>query len=273
VKHRQAISVTSMLARLLAAGACALGAAGAQATQFELIYSGTFDSTEALNLASSASPTFFSGVTPFTVRAFFDDSTPNLAPPFATSFFGAYAPSSATIDIAGSTYRIESNTENATAGVTVVVFDKNNVFNLGRYGIGLIADPGNDGAGFVGDFSSAAPDFTVPALTPTLFTDYFGVGHGSSPCVPGTGMPPACQHTVVPWVLHDASDAAWSLSFGNYEEDYPTAHTPGATVGALNAAQIIAVPEPATYGLMLLGLAGLAGATRKRGQAPSAGPA
>ena len=120
----------------------------------------------------------------------------------------------------------------------------------------------NDGAGIVGDFAGASPEFSVNALTPVTFTDYFGVGHGSGPCTSGT--PPACPHLDTPWVLRDASNVAWNLTLGNYEEDYPVAHTPGATVGPLNTAVIAAVPEPATVGLMLAGLAGIGTMVRGR---------
>ena len=103
------------------------------------------------------------------------------------------------------------------------------------------------------------------ALTPTVFTEYYGVGHGSGVCV--SGMPPACPHVVTPWVLHDAGGARWNLTFGNYIEDYPVAHTPGVPVGPLNSAAILAVtpqvPEPASLSLMVAGLAGLAWERRR----------
>jgi PEP-CTERM motif-containing protein len=173
-------------------------------------------------------------------------------------------PSSATIRIAGNTYNIETAATNPTAGVTVSVFDPSQVFNPGRYGIGLIANVLNDGAGIVGDFASASPGFTVNAITPTTFTDYFGVGHGSGPCT--SGSPPACPHLDTPWVLRDSSNTAWNLTLGNYLEDYPALH-PGSgttTVGPLNTAVIAAVPEPATVGLLLAGLAGMGARVRAR---------
>ncbi len=52
-------------ARTLLAGALVVAAAGAQAVPYRLDYSGTFNTTESLNLASSSSRTFFSGTTPF----------------------------------------------------------------------------------------------------------------------------------------------------------------------------------------------------------------
>lgn len=255
------------LLRLLIAG-CTLGAVGAQAAPFELIYTGTFSSVEALNLASASAPTFFTGSTPFTIHALFDDSSPNLAPnaggPFAG--FRAYAPSSATIEIASTPYRIETILTNPLAGVTVAIFDQNS-FTPGRYGIGLIADPVSDGAGVVGDFASASPNFTAAALTPTVFGDYAGVGHGSGVCL--SGSPPACPHAVTPWVLRDGSNEAYSLTLGNFAEDYPVAQTPGASIGPLNSAQILAasvpVPEPAAYLTVIAGLLGLAWSRRKWG--------
>ena len=257
------VPARSLWTRILLAGALAGATAAAHAVPYELIYSGTFNSTESLKLASASSRTFFSGTTPFTITAFFDDSSPNLLPP-APPFLGfhAYIPSSATIRIGATTYSIDTAATNPTAGVTVSIFDRSQIFNPGRYGIGLIANVLSDGAGIVGDFLSASPDYSVSALTPTTFTDYFGVGHGSGPCA--SGAPPACPHVDTPWVLRDAANAVWSLTLGNYEEDYPTAHTPGATVGPLNTAVIAAVPEPATLGLMLAGLAGMGAVTRGR---------
>jgi len=250
----------------LLGGAIALAAAGAQALPYELLYTGTFNTTESLNLASAPSRTFFSASTPFTIRAFFDDSTPNVLPP-APPFLGfhAYVPSSATIQIGATTYNIDTAATNPTAGVTVSIFDRTQIFNPGRYGIGLIANVLADGAGIIGDFASASPDYTVNALTPTTYGDYFGVGHGSGPCV--SGGPPACPHLDTPWALRDASNVAWNLTLGNYEEDFPALH-PGSdstAVGALNTAVLIAaVPEPETVTLMLAGLAGLGAIARTR---------
>ena len=258
-------STGSAFSRTLFACAMTLTAAGAQAAPYELVYTGTFNTSESLNLASAPGRTFFSASTPFTITAFFDNSTPNLLPP-AFPFLGflAYVPSLATIQIGATTYNIETAATNATAGVTVSIFDRTQIFNSGRYGIGLIANVLADGAGIVGDFSGAAPEFTVNALTPTTFTEYYGVGHGSGPCI--SGNPPACPHLDVPWVLRDASNVAWNLTLGNYEEDYPALHPGSAatTVGPLNTAVITAVPEPATVGLMLAGLAGIGAIVRAK---------
>src|SRR4051812_12184675 len=59
----------------------------AQAASFELIYNGSFNSQDALNLSSQSTPTFFTGATAFTVRALFDTSSPNLAPAVPNSPF------------------------------------------------------------------------------------------------------------------------------------------------------------------------------------------
>jgi len=234
----------------------AFAAADAQASPFELVYTGTFNTSEALNLQTSATRTFFSGSTAFTIHALFDDSSPNQAPIGALfNGFHAYAPSSATIDILGTRYSIETRTVNPLAGVTVAIFDTSNSFMPGRYGIGLVADPVNNGAGIVGAFASASPNFIVSALTPTLFTNYYGVGHGSGPCA--SGSPPGCLRLNIPWVLHDPSDALWNLTLGNYEEDYPIAHTPGASIGPLNTAAINAVNAAVPGPIVGAGLPGL----------------
>jgi hypothetical protein len=263
MSHARRAAATSFVARSLV-GLCSTAAIGAHAAQFELVYTGTFNTQEALTLASAPEPAFFAETTAFTIHSFFDDSSPNLLPTTGFPFggFRAYSPSLTTITIGGSTYTVDPASANPAAGVAVAIFDTSTIFTPGRYGIGLIANVVGDGAGIVGDFATASPDFTAGALTPTTFTDYFGVGHGSGVCL--SGSPPECPHEVTPWVLHDNADVAWNLSLGNYAEDYPVAHTPGAAVGPLNTAQIIAVPEPSTQGLMLAGVFGLAWASRRR---------
>lgn len=254
----RSLAMVHAFARLFA-GACAATAIGAQAAALELIYTGSFRSDEALNLATDSSPTFFNDWTSFTLRARFDDSTPNLAPTFGGPFngFRAYAPSAVTIDISGTLFSMAS-ADNPK--LTVSIFDQNS-FVPGRYGVGIIVDAVADGAGIVGDFSSASPNFTAAALTPTLFTDFYGVGHGSGVCL--SGSPPSCPHAVTPLVLRDAGNVAWNLTLSNFEVDYPVAHLPGAEIGPLNTAQIVAVPEPSAYWLMLAGLTVLPWTVRK----------
>ena len=50
-----------------AGGALVVAATGAQAVPYRLDYTGTFNTTESLNLASASGRTFFSGTTPFTI--------------------------------------------------------------------------------------------------------------------------------------------------------------------------------------------------------------
>ena len=168
----------------LATGVFAFAAGHAQASPFELIYNGVFNNQDALNLASQSTPTFFTSPTPFTLRAFFDTSSPNLAPPSPPApppfaGFRAYSPSLATIDVSGQTYTIDNFNTNPIAGLTVAIFDQNS-FNPGRYGIGILQQPPLDGAGFVADFSGATSNFTAAALVSTTFTGYNGVGHGAA---------------------------------------------------------------------------------------------
>ncbi|MDB5816552.1 MAG: sorting protein [Rhizobacter sp.] len=251
------------IARCLAA-LCATASMGAHAVQYELTFTGTFNSLDAINLASASSLSFFAGTTPFTINSFFDDSTPNLLPTTSVPFSGfrAYSPSLTLITIGSSTYTVDPASVNAAAGVAVAIFDTSQIFTPGRYGIGLIANPAGDGAGIVGDFSSASPAFSASAIVPTTFTNYFGVGVGSGVCL--SGSPPNCPHAVTPWVLHDSASLTYSLTLGNYEEDYPVAHTPNAVVGPLNTAMISAVPEPSTNAMLLAGLVGVAWVVRRR---------
>jgi hypothetical protein len=247
-------------------GALVAVAAGAHADPYRLTYTGTFNTSESLNLASAPGRTFFSASTPFTITAFFDNSSPNLLPPaFPFLGFVAYVPTSATIQIGGTTYNIETAATNATAGVTVSIFDRTPDLQPGS----LRHRPDRQRAGRrcrhrrrflrrIARVHRQCADADGP------FTEYYGVGHGSGPCI--SGNPPACPHLDVPWVLRDAANVAWNLTLGNYEEDYPALH-PGSgvtVVGPLNTAVITAVPEPATLGLMLAGLAGVGTMVRRR---------
>jgi len=236
----------------------------AQASTFELIYNGVFNTQDALNLASQSNPTHFTGSTPFTIHAWFDTSSPNLAPPSPPApppfaGFRAYSPSVATIDIGNQSYSIENFNTNATAGLTVAIFD-NNSFTPGRYAIGILQQPPLDGAGIIGDFSGASPDFTAGALTGTTFTGYNGVGYGSGVCSGGPGVDCA----VTPFVLHDGNQT-WALTLGNYEEVYPGGSDPvEGNPGPLNEAELLATPEPGTLAIAVGGLAVLFGLVRRR---------
>src|ERR1700756_3106611 len=119
-----------------------------QATSLELIYNGFFNSQNALNPASQSNPTFFTGSTSFTIRAWFDTDSPNLAPPSPPApppfaGFRAYSPSLVTIDIGAQAFVMENFTTNPTAGVTVAIFDQSS-FTPGRYGIGILQQPPQD---------------------------------------------------------------------------------------------------------------------------------
>ena len=217
----------------------------AASTEISLLdqHGSTVDEGNLLTLPIGGS---FVYVEPLYVRSTAGTSFPTLKR-VLVSFNGtvAYAPTFATIDILGTHYSIETRTVNPLAGVTVAIFDTNNNFAPGRYGIGLTTNPINDGAGIIGVFASASPNFVAQALLPTVFTSYYGVSHGSGPCT--SGGPPVCPRVDIPWVLHDPSNALWNLTLRNYEEDYPIAHAPGDTVGPLNTAAInAAVPEPST---------------------------
>jgi len=241
--------------RLAGAVAMILGLAPlwAQATQLELVFNGAFNTLDALNPASQSSPTFFTATTPFTINAFFDTNSPNLAPPSPPApppfaGFRAYAPSVATITIAGTTYGIDTIANNPTAGITVAVFD-NNSFTPGRYGVGILQQPPQDGAGIVADFTGASPNYSATNIGPTIYTGFYGVGYGSGVCL--EGIPGACSvNAVTPLILHSGANT-FALTLGNYSEDSPAVHDPttGNLVGPLNSVSLVAVPEPGTLAL------------------------
>jgi hypothetical protein len=159
---------------------------------------------------------------------------------------------------------MENFDTNPTAGVTVAIFDQNS-FTPGRYAIGILQQPPQDGAGIIGDFTGASSGFTASALTSTVFTGYAGVGYGSGVCLQGTGG--NCQvNAVTPFVLHNSANQIFALTLGNYDEAYPEGPDAGSgsIPGPLNQAQLIATPEPGTLGAVGITLATVFGFARRR---------
>lgn len=180
------------------------------AATFQLTYHGSFNSSDALN--PKESPTeYFSGSTPFTATALFDDASPNLAAPVGVPGFVAYSPLKATLKIGGDRYDLTTYNQDPVRGVTVEVFDDTTPFGPpGHYATGLLQNPVADGAGFIGDWRSASPPFSAAHLVPTEFTNYEGVGYASGPF--GTDK-------VVPIPLSDATGNPYVLTLGAYEEE------------------------------------------------------
>ena len=246
-------------AALLAAAAPA-----ASAKPFELVYTGTFNSSDALN-AQGAATDPFTGTTPFIVTALFDTSSPNLAGPVGVPGFVDYSPISATLTVGRDTYNFATYDQNPSAGITVAVYDDTTPFGPGHYAVGLLQNPLADGAGFIGDFLSASPTFSAANLTPTTFIDYQGVGYGSG-VDPHNGQPPA----VTPITLTDSSGHTELLTLGNYDEN-------AGLGGVQNTAQIFNAPSPVpeassvvSFGLLLC-LGGGAFAVARRRKAGARG--
>jgi hypothetical protein len=101
MRHMHKAAAHRLLGLLV--GGCGFGSVTAQAAPFELLYTGTFNTQEALTVASASTPAYFTALTSFTIHALFDDSSSNFAPNLGGPFssFRAYPPSSAMIDIAG----------------------------------------------------------------------------------------------------------------------------------------------------------------------------
>jgi len=156
------------------------------------------------------------------------------------SGFVAYSPLLVTLTVGGSTYNVATYNQDPVRGITVAVFDQSTPYGPGHYAVGFLQNPVADGAGFIGDWLSASPNFSATHLVTTTFTNYVGVGYGSGPNDANNNP------TVVPIPLTNAADNAYLLTLGNYDEDF----TPGVPA---NTAQLIAVPEPDSSITILLG--------------------
>jgi hypothetical protein len=238
--------------RLLMIAAVAVLPVTASAVPFELVYEGSFSPAE--SLVGSSGNDLITTTTPFIVRARFDTSSPDLSIPPLPGWV-SYAPTSATIVIGGVSYSIVGYGADPLFGPTVNVFDRTNVFNPNRYGVGFISNPLQDGAGFVADFSGANPDFVVTDLRSTQFVGYNGAGFLSGVgCFPPGN--PSC--TFQPWTLRDATGATFQLGFANRQEEF-------AEGAPLARVQLNAIPEPGTLVLLMAGLVGIARIGSRKG--------
>ena len=243
---------------------CALGfvlgagllSAPATATQFVLTYTGTVHAAD--SLTSAGGPDLITSDTPFTFTALFDNATPNIVAPLPRpgpgNGFVAYVPSQADFTIGGIQYALTGLGNGA--GPTIAILDRSNIFNPNRYGIGLIVNPLADGAGFIGDFLSASPDFSVGALSSTTFQNFAGAGFSAGI---GCGPDPAlCTFQPL------------SLTSGGQSYGLQFAGTLGAVDGGVSynggtaTASLRAVPEPATWAMMLVGFGAVGYRMRRR---------
>lgn len=231
------------------AAALTLVAAPATAAEFLFEYRGTLRAVDSLSL-SSGGPDLITTDTPFTFLARFDDQSPNLAPPIPG--FRAYAPSTATIEIGGVVYTLNSFATDPDYGIGVALFDATNPIFPGFYGVGFIADPLGDGAGIVGDFGGASPDFSVTALTNTVFTGFRGAGYlAGYNCQPFLPDQSLCQPRGLDLT---AGGVGYVLGFQSGDSGPAPA----------DFASLTAVPEPSAWALMIGGLGAVGAALRRR---------
>jgi hypothetical protein len=261
-----------------AALAIALWAASAPpalATEFELTLSGVFNGTGAdptTNPTETLTPTggganlLTTPNEPFTMTGIFNTATGTLLPPppFPSTGFVAYAPSSVTLTVGGTTYSVATYGDSVTTGFSIAIFDKTQGFNKEHYGAGFIQNPKPDGAGIVGDFSTANPDYSVLNLVPTTYGSYFGIGFGPGICAGGPGSGIDCTTTPIP-----LNGGAFQLTLGGtsgYDLENPSngipidpdRARPNYANDNFSSASLRAVPEPSTWALLLAGFAGLA---------------
>lgn len=267
------------LSRGLAAAAIAVGlsaalAPGAQATEFKLTLSGVFNGTGAnptTNPTETLTPTggganlLTTANEAFTLTGIFNTSTGSLLPPppppgmmgFPSQGFVDYAASSVTLSVGGTSYSVSTS---ITEGLTVAIFDQTQIFGPGHYAAGFIQNPLPDGAGIVGDFLTASPDYLVTDLVPTTYGSYFGAGFGSGVCGGGPGSGVDCETDKI---LLD--DNLFQLTLGTYDLEnpdngvpiFPVPTPPNFQNDHFFSASLTAVPESSTWVLLLVGFAGL----------------
>ena len=252
--------MTRSLSLALAVAGAALAAPG-HAALFELTYSGVFGEADALNPASGPTETF-AGPTPFTLVARFDDTDRNYADPTLFPFptplgftdgWVAYSPRSASIDIGGTAFQVAPFADDPLGGIIISIWDKSNFFTPGRYGIGFFVDAVADGAGVVGDFLGADPEFSVTSLVATTFTGYQGAGFLQGPCLGGPGI----DCVVAPITLFATDGTEYDLTPAFRTEEF-------ADGAPLNTASIAAVPLPGGLALLAAGLVPLGLLRRRR---------
>ena len=244
--------LSSRLSRRLAtawlATAIGLTSMSAAAEPFRLVYTGTlYAGKDALAPVGGAN--LVTADTGFTLDALFDTSSPNLSG-LPLPGYVAYAPSAATITIGGVSYGLSAYSPSNPDGIAVTLFDRSNVFAPGLYGVGFFANAPKDGAGVVGDFTSASPDFSVTALKSTVFSGFNGAGYSPTTGCGETHL--ACSGTEY-LALTGPGASSYNLSFSGRDE-----------IGGMSTAILTAVPEPASWALMMGGLALVVAPLRRR---------
>jgi hypothetical protein len=211
--------------------------------------------------------------TNFTFRAVFDDerTTYQAGPPGAPlPGYVAYGFQSATFTIGELTYDVAAFGDDPVGGVTVALFDPTNVFNPGFYGIGFFGNPLSVGPGIIARFENGPAGFTANDPTAGEFSGFLGYGALSGPTIdPGPGNvcfgdPSLCAVTPIS-LTRDGQQFELTLASAAYDAENLN--------GAFSAKLVGAVPEPATWAMMLLGFFGIGGLMRSsaRGVAGSRG--
>jgi len=240
----------------------------------------------------------FAAGTPFTETALFDTSSTNLItqtpgesylpgnpnPITNATAPGSviYVPSSAAITIGGTTYQMAPYSASTPYGVGVAIFDKTDPFPaVPEYGVALIGNPINDGAGILADFLYATPEVYTTNLTSTVFpaNAYVGSGITSGVCTSAeaTCFSPFQVRDIEPVPL-TANGMSYQLTFtdgvstGPFTAGYPdvletldteindpNAPPPGfgLVISTPFSASLVDVPEPSPIYVMGAGLGAL----------------
>lgn len=203
----------------------------------------------------------FSGPTAFSVSGFFDTNQTNQVAALGRAGFAAYKMSNVRFTIAGVTY-----TADPSMNLAAAIFDKcsgfgptGNIPNCsGNYGLGVLHNGTQDTGFSISEFTNVSTAFTIGSITDTVASGYDGGGFGNraASASANSGLGANVPDDIL---LLDSNNTSYTLR--NYF--YIGAPLVDANGNVLSFSAEL-VPEPASFAVVGLGLAGLAFMRRRR---------
>jgi hypothetical protein len=274
------IITSRIVSRGVAAAALAVGlsaalAPAARADVFKYTLNGIFNGSAAgiTDTISGPGAPLLTVNEPFTMTAEFNSA--NVVFNFFPGF-NAYSPYWVNLTVGGTTYAVQTYSQDPMTGFTVALFDKTSMFSVELDGSlhvasGFLQNPPADGAGIISDWTDSTPNFLVSNPVSATYTaaDWYGVGFGAGPCpVPPPGPGGLCEplgtpNTTVPIPLSGGLELTLAQGgLNQYDLNLPSNYAidpvdyPNPTDFPFTASLTV-VPEPSTWATLLVGFAGL----------------